>query len=350
MNVHVSYKDHKTPDVEQEINNQIEKLRTRLQVFRPDLIHLHAGVDQDYGRDSSTAVSLNLRLPSGQLAASGVGATGVGAAKAAFDDLQEQLSKHKDRLRAQHKWMHPRRTGRTRPQPQVPFEDTIAAVKLPTVSDADISSYVNANLPRLTRFIERELRYREANGQLRPELVTYEEIIDETIATALSDSVQKPEKLALEPWLYRLAMRAVSEIARRNAEDENSVPLHQNAWRPNVRASDEPELQYHQPDEAMLAQDNIPDRRIATPEQIAYSDEMIDMVESAMLGAKREDREAFMLFAVEGFSPEEISVISDRTVEQVRSAILSAREHLRKALPVPLELKERLLEQTRNVA
>lgn len=347
MNVHVSYKDHKTPDVEQEINNQVEKLRNRLQVFRPELVHLHAGVDHNFGRDSATAVSLNLRLPSGQMAASGLGATAVAAVKSAFDDLQEQLSKHKDRLRAQHKWMHPRRTGRTRPQPQVPFEETIAAVKLPTVSEADISSYVNAKLYRLIRFIERELRYREANGQLEPGLVTREEIIDEAIATALGDEVEKPEKLALEPWLYRLAIRAIDDVVTRNSEPELIVPLHKNAWRPNVLATDEPELQFHQPDETMMAQDNIPDRGAATPEQIAYSDEMVNMVESAMLGARREDREAFLLFAVEGFSPEEIATISDRTVDQVRAAILAARDHLRKALPVPNEFKERLLEQTK---
>jgi len=35
MNVHISYRDRKTPDIEKEINHQIEKLGKRLQVFRP---------------------------------------------------------------------------------------------------------------------------------------------------------------------------------------------------------------------------------------------------------------------------------------------------------------------------
>ena len=351
MNVHVSYKALKTPDIESEINHQIEKLRKRLQVFRPELIHLHATVDQNSAREGLT-VSLNLRLPSGQMAASGMGTTPIAAIKAAFDDLQEQLAKHKDRLRAQHKWSHPRRagvSGRTGAiqQSQVPFEQTVAAVKLPTVSEADVSAYVNANLYRLIRFVDRELRYREANGQLRPDQVTREEVIDETIATALGDGIEKPERLALEPWLYRLAKFAIDDLATRNAEHDVSVPLERRDRRPNVEGSDEGTLQFHQPDEELFEQDTIPDRGTATPEQIAASDEMITLVEAALLGAKPEDREAFLLFAIEGFTPEEIAAISDRRVEQVRASVGAAREHLRKALPYPDEFKDKLLRHSK---
>jgi hypothetical protein len=67
MNVHVSYKLHKTPDIEKEIGHQIEKIQKRLQVFRPELVHLKAVIDQNSAREG-TLVSLNLRLPSGQLA------------------------------------------------------------------------------------------------------------------------------------------------------------------------------------------------------------------------------------------------------------------------------------------
>jgi DNA-directed RNA polymerase specialized sigma24 family protein len=116
---------------------------------------------------------------------------------------------------------------------------------------------------------------------------------------------------------------------------------------PNVEASDEAELQFHQPDADEEIQDGIPDRGTATPEEIAYSDEMITLVEAALLGTRGEDREAFLLYAVEGFSPEEIAMIGDRSVEQVRASILAAREHLRKVLPVAKEFRDKLLQPTR---
>ena len=93
MNVHVSYKVHKTPDIEREISHQIEKIQKRLQVFRPDLVHLKAVVDENSAREG-TVVSLNLRLPSAQLTAQAKAPSATAAIKAAFDELIQQLGRH----------------------------------------------------------------------------------------------------------------------------------------------------------------------------------------------------------------------------------------------------------------
>ena len=347
MNVHFSYKVNKTPDIEKEINQQIEKIRKRLQVFRPELIHLKGIVEQNSAREGFL-VSLNLRLPSGQMAAQERSPNPTTAIKGAFEDLLEQLIKHKDHLRNTHKWPRWRRGGRSRPQAQVPFEETVAAVQPPTVSSEDISIYVNANLNRLQRFVERELRYRESMDQLAAETLTSSEIINEAVANALGDGLDKPERISLEPWLYRLSMRAIDDLSARAGEGPEDVPLQRNQRAPNVRASDEPQLQYHQPDEQLIAQDVIPDRGTATPEDIAASDEMITLVEAALLSAHREDREAFILNAIEGFTVQEIAVITDRKPEQVRVSVNAARDHLRKALPIPNEFRDKLLQHTRT--
>ena len=81
MNVHISYELRKTPDLEKEINHLVEKLRKRLQIFRPELLHLKGMVEQSSPREG-TIVSLNLRLPSGQLAAQRSARTPVAAIKA----------------------------------------------------------------------------------------------------------------------------------------------------------------------------------------------------------------------------------------------------------------------------
>ena len=347
MNVHISYKVNKTPDIEKEINQHIEKLRRRLQVFRPELVHLKGIVEQNSPREGFL-VSLNLRLPSGQMAAQEKSPTATVAIKAAFDDLREQVTKHKDLLRNQHKWRRWRRTGRAEPQPQVPFEETIAAVQPPMVSAEDISSWLNANLYRLQRFVDRELRFRENADQLAPDALKAEEVIDEAVANALGDGMEKPERLALEPWLYRLAMRAIDDLASRGQENATAVPLQRSERRANVRASDEPQLQYHQPDEQLIAQDIIPDSRVATPEDVAASDEMVNLVEAALLSASREDREAFILYVIEGFTLEEIAAMTDLRPEEVRASVARAREHLRTSLPIPNEFRDKLLQHSKT--
>jgi len=346
MNVHISYKLPKTPDLEKEFNHQIEKLKRRLQVFRPELVHLRGSIEENSAREGFV-VSVDLRLPSGDMAARESGPTATAAIKTVFDQLVEQVTKHKDMLRNQHKWPRRRRVGRTRPQPQVPFEETLASVQPPTISDEDITTYINANLGALSRYVERELRYRENIGALRRDQLTPEEVVDEAVANALGSNGDKPERLALEAWLYRLAIRAIDELTARPREDVPSGPLDHAYRQTDVHNADEVQLQFHQPDEAVANSDLIADLRTSTPEASAASDEMITLVEASLLGAKREDREAFLLYAVEGFTPEEIAAISDRPIDQVRSSVTAAREYLRKALPMPDEFKDKLLQHSK---
>ena len=114
MNVHVSYRLHKIPAVEKDIQHQIEKLQKRLQVFRPELIHLK-GVVEEISPREGTSVSLNLRLPSGQMAVQVSAATAAAAVKSAFEDLLQQVNKHKEILRASHKWQRGTRGDSARP-------------------------------------------------------------------------------------------------------------------------------------------------------------------------------------------------------------------------------------------
>jgi len=332
MNVHVSYRLPKAPAVEKDVQYQIEKLQKRLQVFRPDLIHLR-GVVEDVSPREGTSVSLNLRLPSGQMAVQTKAPNAAAAVKTAFEDLLQQVNKHKDLLRASHKWQRGRRGNSTRPGPQVrevPFEQTLAAVFPPTISADDVRSYVNANLARLDRFVEREIYIREAQETIAADSVTKEEVIDEAIAAALGDH-EKPEKLALEPWLYRQALRALDDLSRTDESNGNAVPLEDSARRRNVKASDEPELQFHQPDESITGETVIADSRVATPEQIMASDELLRLIASALRDLGSGPREAFILHAIEGFSVDEIVAITGQPAERVLDFVSAARDHLRNA-------------------
>jgi len=344
MNVHMSYKIRKSPDLEREINHLIEKLGKRLQFFRPELVHLR-GVIEENSAHKRLAVALNLRLPSGQMAVQESGDTVVGAMKAASEDLLHQVARHKEQLRNSHKWRGRRRPGVNRHESQVPFETTVASVQAPIISSEDIRSYVNVNLSRLERFVERELYAREAAEQIARNAVSQQEVIDETIARALGDGDERPERLALEPWLYRTALNVIRDLGW-DGEDGAAVHLEQSVRRPNERASDEAELQFHQPDESFTEETVIADYRLSTPEAVADSDEMIALVQYALNGAARADREVFILNAIEGFTVDEIAAITDRKGEQVRSSILSVREHLRRFPPIAGRFRGKMLQNS----
>jgi DNA-directed RNA polymerase specialized sigma24 family protein/ribosome-associated translation inhibitor RaiA len=340
MNVHISYRLHKTPAVEKDIQHQVEKLRRRLQVFRPELIHLKGMVEEISAREG-TSVSLNLRLPSGQMAVQAKASTAAAAVKSAFEDLLQQVNKHKDLLRSTHKWTRRQKDAPARRNLSVPFEQTLAAVFPATVSAEDVRSYVNVNLSRLERFVEREIYFREASDFIAPDSITTNEVIDETIAAALGEGPEKPERLALEPWLYRLAMRALDELSRPDGANGGAVHLEDSARKPNVKASDEPELQFHQPDEAITEETIIADDRVATPEQIVGSDEMMRLIASALRDVSPVDREAFILHAIEGFGVDEISAITGNPQDLVANSISAARSHLRQSPSLVRQFKGR---------
>jgi RNA polymerase sigma factor (sigma-70 family) len=331
MNVHISYRLHKTPAVEKDLQHQVEKLRKRLQVFRPELIHLKGMVEEISAREG-TCVSLNLRLPSGQMAVQAKASTAAAAVKSAFEDLLQQVNKHKELLRSSHKWPRRQKDKSARRNSSVPFEQTLAAVFPTMVSAEDVRSYVNVNLSRLERFVEREIYFREASGFIESDSITTNEVIDETIAAALGDGAdgkEKPERLSLEPWLYHLAMRALDELSRPDGTNGGAIHLEDSARKQNVKASDESELQFHQPDEAITEETIIADARVATPEQIVGSDEMMRLIASALRDVLPAHREAFILHAIEGFGVDEISAITGAPPETVAISISAARDHLR---------------------
>ncbi len=327
MNVHISIKAAKYPTVEHEIDSQLEKLQRRVQVFRPDLIHLKCVVDHGAGLEGIT-VALNLRLPTGQMAARGTNAKATLAVKAAFDELCHQFNRHKEILRD---FRRNRREKGSNGR-QIPFEHTLAARHLPEVSAEDISLYVNTSLPRLRQFVERELAFRESEGRLPGNWIAAEEVMDETVVAALGDGQGRPEKLAIEPWLYGLALRAIDTLAVTDGSEENLVHLEKSARTPNVQTN-ESQLQFHQPDELLQEEDVVADRRVATPEESCSSREWLALTESAMRDLPRAQREAFLLLAIEGFSADEAASITGRDREDIRNSAASARSRLRKLVP-----------------
>ncbi len=323
MNVHISYKLRRTSDIDHEIQHWMDKVQKRLQVFRPDLVHLKGLVEQKTSRGDTT-VSLNLRLPSGQMAAQEASVTANAAVK---------------------RWRR-RGAGNSRVVTGVPFEETIAAIPLPTATSDDVRAYINANFARVERFIERELFFRESAADLEPESLSVEEVLDEVAARALDDRAVKPDRLGLEAWLYRLAIIVMNDFMSRPEEGETDINLQERRRQRNELASDEPRLQFHQPDEAITAESSIRDERASTPEQIAYTDEVVRLVHYALRHTGKEEREAFILHALEGFSADEIASITDRKPEQVRQAILLAREKVRCAFPINNQSKKRMAQHT----
>jgi RNA polymerase sigma factor (sigma-70 family) len=357
MNVHVSYKAGKTPEVEREFQHQLQKLERRLQVFKPDLVHFHAIVEQVNNHSAGT--SLNLRLPSGQMAAQGSGENALAAVKSGFADLLSQVTKHKDLLRGHWAKKSSRKGGRARlteaPTEQPSANSSVARSKLHAASDtqaktngamaADVELWLSGNLRALEVFIDQELNFHVEAEQVRQDQITREEVIDEVIVSALSHEDRR-QLLPLESWFHRLAVQAIRRLIHSNADTAN-ISLDAPAGIPNVTGSDENVLQYHQPDDSLPEESVIRDQNMRTPEEIMWGDEMVAQLAIVLREVHTQDREAFVLFTLEGFTVDEISRLAGRPPDQVRRSIHDARAHIQQKLPTQNQLRKSLLHHSR---
>jgi RNA polymerase sigma factor (sigma-70 family) len=353
MNVHVSYKAGKTFEVEREFQHQIERLGRRLHVFKPDLVHLHAFVNKGNGRSASS--SLNLRLPTGQMAAQRSGENALAAVKAAFADLLSQVTRHKELLRGHWGRTQRRASGlpSTEPasRPDAPAAATAhraipGSALAARVSESSLEKWLNANLPSFEAFVKRELQFRVAEGQVREDQISCAEVIDEVMVSALSQDDGRASLLAPESWLRRLALPAIRRLIKSTA-DTGTLSLAAPAGKQNVTGSDEKVLQYHQPDDSLQEESVISDAAVRTPEQIFLGEEMVAQLDIVLHEVNAPDREAFVLYTLEGFTVEEISRLVDRPPEQVRKSIQQARSRVQQKLPEQNQYRRSLLRRSR---
>jgi RNA polymerase sigma factor (sigma-70 family) len=242
------------------------------------------------------------------------------------------------------------------PTPPAPAKTEIAKAAVPqtpsvnaktdTAALRNIETWLSANLRKLEDFVDRELEFQVSAERIREDQITREEVIDEVIVSALSQENGAGQLLTLESWFHRLALQAIRRLITANA-DIGNISLDAPAGIQNVTGSDENVLQYHQPDDSLPEESIIRDQSVRTPEEIFAGDEMVAQLDIVLREVQSEDREAFVLYTLEGFTVDEISRLAGRPTDQVRNSIRHARSHIQQKLPVQNQLRQRLLHHSR---
>jgi ribosomal subunit interface protein len=89
--------------IDSEAAHHIEKLNRLLKRYDPDPIELHWSLEKT-PRKVEYTFSINLRLPTGSLHASGAGGDVRMSAKIAFAEIEAQVKKHQEKLRKDYLW------------------------------------------------------------------------------------------------------------------------------------------------------------------------------------------------------------------------------------------------------
>jgi ribosome-associated translation inhibitor RaiA len=190
------------------LDRSVARLQRRLRHFPPDLVHLEVRLQRAARKEEYTG-SARLHLPGRVLyARRNRSATAEGWLRAVFDDLEEQLSRYKAKLRREH--AHERRRTSLPAEAVAAYEQALLEARelLDRALAGDRQAFdrlAEEDLPALHRAVERELL--RLGRPVTPEAV--QQGVAEALAVAFRNLSRKPARWTVGGWLAWVAKRVL---------------------------------------------------------------------------------------------------------------------------------------------
>jgi RNA polymerase sigma factor (sigma-70 family) len=209
---------------------------------------------------------------------------------------------------------------------------------------SDLDHYeevINEQVPRLTTYIRRELAYFVATGDVEPDQLRDDEVIDDVVMRALASHETRPLNLPLDRWLISLANEALNEQVNQTQTRHEEAEREQESVEQEVPpippeqagSAVEDEMYYwYQPDEDLRVEDVVADPHSPSPEEITDQRALLEDIEQAVAYLPKPWRDVFVLHSLEDFTFEEVSSVMGRSLDEVRRDFQSACEFLRERL------------------
>jgi RNA polymerase sigma factor (sigma-70 family) len=194
------------------------------------------------------------------------------------------------------------------------------------------------HLDRLRAFVDHELAYFAAVGDLVPGELTTDDVVDAVLVRAYEDFARKPAVKSVRGWLIRLAIEHLEGEVKRARAQRRRAPVHIEDHVPETASSEvvstlgDEILDFYVPDEDWKLEDVIPDLDIPTPEQEAETREVRQCVAEALTRMPRLWRRAVWLHHAEGLSLADVARVIERSPGETRRILDHARAHLRQKL------------------
>src|SRR5579859_4415531 len=205
------------PELENLVGRLTEgRLRPHLSHLPTGLVRLQATLERSRRR-SLYRVRLQLVLPGATLACGNDSPELAMAIELSFAELERQLERHVAHLRHEDAWRRKERRPGLRQLKGALAEQTDAG-------SAWFGEVVRPLLASLRRFVQRELAYLQARGDLAPGDPLVDEIVDEALARACERLAERPRRLEPLQLLYQIALEVLAgEVTRRQNEEGRCI-------------------------------------------------------------------------------------------------------------------------------
>lgn len=198
----------------------------------------------------------------------------------------------------------------------------------------------------LREHIKRRLRVACLDMKIRTPLYTSGDILDEVILRAYENYSRKPQALTLEQWLYQTANEVLESYVNKRSSIDARRKSQEALWakemgtleeKPTADAEGEPVLEEDLDDISYHQRDFTPPADNDNPEMELERKEQLQQMLHALAEVPERDRIIFELFAIEGFTSEEVGRIIGVNPEEVPQIVSRVREHVLRRLRTSME-------------
>jgi len=303
-------------------SRKLAHLERLLQHFPEDQRELRLNVRRRPDRFDVRAVLL---LPTGTLVATASAPTDDDAIDGVVNKLTQELRRHRGLIRHDDSWRRKRHRGETIRHAAVLLESD--------TRNPDRETFFEMLRPlmvRLSGHVHHELIMARMQGRIQRRQLAVEDICDDVILRAWAQFKMKDATEPMDVWLMRLAHEALDEqvpevSAAVSIDDEMDETDSDLATTEEITDS---ELLLEEP-AAMTLDKVLPDRRGSEPWQELDLQEQMQWVLTQLSALPHAQRRAFTLHLLDGWDPDEIAMMQDRTTAEVRADIETVQELLR---------------------
>lgn len=329
MDQHWSFDHYElTPPIKVEINQRVKELERFLQSFQPQRVSLQGHISCSEGQQRY-GLTLSLKVAGTSLKAMEEGRDVMTLMHSGFDKLERKVARH---MKGQPQ-QKPSSRGRELPE----------AVARPA-EPVEAKGIIDQHVPRVSQYVQREIDYYLTTGELMPDLIRVDDVVDEVVMRALTEGRMRPTILPFHRWLITLAgevlQRQVQQLqARRETSGDSEERVEQKLSRVSPEqagsAVEDEMYDWYQPDEKLRVEDVLPDPHTQSPEDIAVDRQLEQDLDRTIAFLPKPLRDVFVLYRIEGFTLDEVSIVTGRGREQVEEDLLAAQEFLREQLTQP---------------
>ena len=298
---------------EQLINHQSAKIRKMLPTFAPETVDLDVSLAK-LPRGSQFQTGLVLTLPQRVIKVEEIENNPTTSLVHAFGELRRRVQRFKSQLNREKLWHK---------QPPT----TAPAVPL---TRWEVESEANAHLEKLENYVRREILHRVVQGEVPPGILEPQAHVDDVFLFVTSRPEAKPTGLTVEQWMFQVARTLLQE--RLDEIDSHREEPHMEESASPAQQWEDEELNFYQPDEAMHLEDLMSDGSTSNPEELMEREETEAQLQRAIAALPSSIRESFVLFALEGFTSDEVAMMTGKEPQEVLDEVEQAREALRRDL------------------